>query len=161
MIFRFWHPLLRPAVLVAISCGLSGCSGSSDSEPSSPREARMKFAEDAQGTPAPERAARAIPKTEAALLLDLKRIMAREWNVRANKIQVEPPLAAQNLSAPGGDRVDEGDVAALVMAVEDEYDITLPDQELTGKPEDKESFEAYKQLSLRRIAAVVASKRKK
>lgn len=76
-------------------------------------------------------------------------LVAKVLNTQAGKLDVNKPLLAQG--------ADELDVVEIVMSVEEEFKIEIPDEELEEKNQ-----EPIKNLNIKKIAlAVTKQKRKK
>ena len=75
-------------------------------------------------------------------------LAAKVLNTQAGKLDVNKPLLAQG--------ADELDVVELVMSVEEEFAIEIPDEELEEKTK-----EPIKNLNIKKIALAVAKQKQK
>ena len=80
----------------------------------------------------------------------VKAVVAKSLKTNSAKLDVQKPLARQEI------KIDELDLVELVMAIEEEFKVEIPDTSLDGKPAD-----VVKTLSIEKLAQIVSEQLRK
>jgi len=75
----------------------------------------------------------------------VKAVVAKSLKTDSGKLDTQKPLASQGI------KIDELDLVELVMAVEEEFKVKIPDTSLGDKPAD-----LVKTLSVEKLAQIVS-----
>lgn len=113
-------------------------------------ETMLKLMDFLKNYPHPEANANAVGNTDEQLLASVCKITATHFDLPANQVVASTSL--------GELRADDLDMVELVMELEDEFDVTIPDQAIVRSITNGERWD-YRTMTMSKLADIVSQQK--